>query len=92
MLEQLDQVLDGFHRTINVKVKADQGKQLQRVKSSFDGFDLADDYLQPAVANYANSFVKQDGIKLNTQRKVLVEAWHTDGTSDAGEKQWQEAL
>lgn len=60
--------------------------------TTYDNFPFGDDFLQPALSSYANSFVKQEGVKLGTQREVLVQSWHTDGTNDAAEKQWADSF
>lgn len=84
----ISQIHEGITRTITVQVLADSGKKLQRVRTSYDGFPEDDDTLSPRVSSYETVVRKQEGLAPNQKHTVVVEAWHDDGSSDAGQKSW----
>jgi hypothetical protein len=84
----IGQTHEGFTRTITVQVGADASKKLSRVKTTYDGFVEDDDMLNPAVSSYETVVKKNQGITPNQKHTVVVEAWHADNSSDAGQKSW----
>lgn len=78
---------EGATRTITVQVLADQGKQLQRVITKYDGFVEDDDTLPPC-SSYETVVRKQEGLSPNQKHTVVVEATHTDTSRDSGVKSW----
>ena len=84
----IGQTHEGLTRTITVQVVADAGKKLNRVKTTYDGFTEDDDTLNPAVSSYETVIKKSQGITPNQKHTVIVEGWHTDNSTDAGQKTW----
>ena len=81
---------EGFTRTIGIKVDADAGKRLSRVTTTYQGFVLGDDFLNPAQSSYSRTFTKSEGIAPHQPHTTQVTANHSDGTSDAGSDTWND--
>lgn len=84
----ISQVHEGFVRTITVQVTADANSKLARVVTKYDGFVIDDDSLNPAGSWYETAVKKNEGLSPGQKHTVVVEAWHTDKSSDAGTKSW----
>jgi len=84
----INQTHEGIKRTITVQVVADTGKKLTRVTTKYDGFVEDDDTLDPAVSSYETVVKKDQGKTPNQKHTVVVEAWHNDNSTDAGQKSW----
>ncbi|HEX7829519.1 MAG TPA: hypothetical protein VF787_07675 [Thermoanaerobaculia bacterium] len=81
---------EGFLRYISVKVTAEGSKKIRHVESTYDGFRLGSDSVQPPASVFANTYRQQEGISPGRDRVVIVTAKHTDGSSDSGQLRWRD--
>ena len=81
-------------RVIDVSVTADPGKRLARVETTYDGFRLGfgSGDIHPPASSYSNSYNTQDAISPGRERVVVVNAWHTDGSTDSAQKRWFDVI
>ena len=84
----IQQSHEGVTRTIRVQVIADAGKKLQRVVTRYDGVPEDDDSMSQPVSHYETEVKKNQGVSPGRKHTVIVEGWHDDGSTDAGQKSW----
>lgn len=75
---------------IDVEVKAEGAETIISVVTTYDNFDLANEYLAPPQVQYQRTFSQVGGYTPGVARTVQVTATNEAGLSRTASKSWQD--
>lgn len=77
---------------ILIEVEADEGKSIQRVETSLDGFTLADDLLENPSDSYQRSFLGAGDAGSGTEHRLVVSAEQDDDKAHSSISIWTDPI
>jgi hypothetical protein len=74
-----------------VGVEAEEKEVIAHVTTNLDGFDIADDEVDPASVSYERQFLRVGDASPLSQHQLLVTVTDTQGGTKTADRRWQDA-
>jgi len=75
---------------IVVGIEAEGNEQIARVTTTLDGFDLADDMLDPPSVSYERQFLQAGDASPHREHQLTVTASDPGGQMKSADRRWQD--
>ena len=76
---------------ITVGVEAEGNEAISHITTNLDGFDIADDEVNPPSVSYGRQFLQAGDASPHLQHELIVTVTDTQGNTKTADRRWQDA-
>ncbi|MDD2335274.1 MAG: hypothetical protein PHD01_01715 [Geobacteraceae bacterium] len=75
---------------VDVQVNAEGGEEIASVSTTYENFEIGNDYLSPSEVQYQRIFTQVGGYTPGVERTVVVSATNNAGKQQTASRRWKD--